>query len=97
MRDLDFLSGRFSEQELSKEQRYLLKYFKTELQRTFLKYFMVFGDWTCFIEHTGLWTTKSYLHRQEQRFHGVVAAHKQAKSTMDLDALWRVESGKYKP
>ena len=95
MRDLDFLSDKHSEYSLSKEQKYLLKYFKTPLQQAFLKYFFVFGETSCFVEHTGYFTTKSYLYRQTQKLNQLLEAHATAKSSMDLDTLWKIESGKY--
>lgn len=95
MRDLKFISESYLEFDLPKDQRFLWRYFRTHLQKIFLKYFLTFNDWSCFNEHTGICTTKSYLYRQEQRYYYLTAMHKKAKSEMDLDELWRIESGKY--
>ena len=62
----------------------------------FLKYFMVFGDRSCFVDHTGFWTTQSYLYRQEQLYHKLIKAHKEAKDSMDIEKIWTIESGKYR-
>ena len=96
MRDIDFISGRFEDMQIPKEQKYLLKYFKTALQRAILRYYLIFGDTCCFVEHTGHYTTKSYLYRQEQKLHELVEAHRRAKSSMDFEGLWQIESGKHK-
>jgi hypothetical protein len=96
MRDLDFISGSFVDLQIPKEHKYLLKYFKTPLQKAILKYFFVFQETSCFIEHTGHYTTKSYLYRQELWIKELLAAHKAAKSSMNLEELWKIESGKYK-
>lgn len=96
MRDLEFISGRFADLSIPKEQKFLLKYYKTDLQRAILKYYLVFGETSCFIEHTGYYTTKSYLYRQEQKLHVILAVHKEAKSSMNVEELWKIESGKYK-
>jgi hypothetical protein len=96
VRDLDFVSGRFADLPIPKEQKYLLKYFKTPLQRAILRYLFVFHEWSCFVDHTGYFTTKSYLIRQEQKLYELMAAQVAAKSSMNFEELWKIESGKYK-
>ena len=96
MRDLDFIAGKFEDLPIPKEQKYLLKYFKTDIQQAILRYYLVFGEMSCFIEHTGYYTTKSYLYRQEQKLQELMKVHAEAKSSMNFEDLWKIESGKYK-
>ena len=96
MRDLDFISGRFQDLVLPKEKKYLLKYCRTRLQKAILKYYLVFDDTRCFVEHTGFYTTKSYLLRQRQRIDELEAAHRAAKIAMDMEQLLKIETGRFK-
>lgn len=98
MRDLDFVSGRFFEYEVPKDKAYLLKYFKNDLQRSFLKYYMVFGDWKNFRDHTGHACTDRVLWRFERRYKVLTAAHAEAKGRLDeagMAMVGRIESGKF--
>jgi hypothetical protein len=96
VRDVDFFAGNFFEQEIPKDKAFLKKYFKSESQRAFLKYYLVFGDYSCFTAHTGQAANHSYLFKQEVKLKHLLEVHKQAKSNMDFDLVWKIESGKYK-
>lgn len=96
MRDLHFISGKFFDTPIPKDQAYLKKYFRTRTQRAFLKYYLVFGDYSCFVDHTGIFATQSYLQRQEKRLQTLIQVHKEAKACMDLELFWVIESGKYR-
>lgn len=94
--DLDFISGKFLETEISKDKAYLLKYFRTEVQIAFLRYALVFENVDAFSEHTGFACTPSYLYKMNVKYRSLVEAHRSAKKDMDLALLWEIESGKYK-
>lgn len=96
MKDLDFISGNFFETEIPKEKAYLQKYFDTDLQKAFLRYFLVFGEASAFCEHTGFACTQATIFKMEAKYHKLLAAHKAAKLNMDFNAIWEIESGKYK-
>lgn len=96
MRDYDFLSGDFFEIDIPKDKQYLLKYFKTERHVAFLRYYFVFGDWSCFKAHTGYHASNRFLRIQETRLHSLMNAYKQAKKSLNFDLLWLIESGKYR-
>lgn len=99
MRDLDFISGRFFNYDVPKEKRYLLKYFKNDLQMAFLKYFMVFGDYRNFTDHTGYYCNPSLLFRMEQRLRRIVAVYDEAKRALTEEGMATVhliESGKFR-
>lgn len=91
-RDLIFLSGDFT--YLPKEKKYLTKYFKTKIQRAFLSYFLLFGDYENFVDHTGLYCQMRYLKILHFRLLKIELAHKNAKRDVDLTSLALIESGK---
>lgn len=95
-RNLQFISGNFLDTPIPKEKAYLKKYFSTEIQAAFLRYYLEFGDISCFVAHTGIWTTSSNLHRLEQRYLSIIQAHREAKSEMDIELIHKIESGKYR-
>ncbi len=97
--DLYFISGDFFETEIPKKQQFLLKYFKTVLQRAFLKYYLVFGDWRNFVDHTGHHCKDRYLRKQEKKYHQLMDAFKEASSVLDeehMAMLQKLASGKCK-
>lgn len=96
MRDLEFLSGKFFETEISKDKQYLLKYFTSPEQVAFLRYYLVFGDCKSFREHTGYPCSNKVLKRLETLFQTLVTAHREAKEKFDIDLLWKIENGEYK-
>ena len=96
MKDLVFISGDFFETEIHKDNRYLLKYFRTQIQRAFLKYYLVFENVSNFTNHTGIYCVKGYLIKLEYKLKRIREAHKQAKANMDFDILWKIEKGKFK-
>lgn len=94
--DLHFISGEYFEAILPKEKAYLQRYFATDVQRAFLRYVHVFGEWKLFIEHTGHYCSKRMLQVLHQKLCRLEAAHKAAKDAMDFDTLQLIESGKYR-
>jgi hypothetical protein len=97
MRDLDFISGEFFEYEIPKDKRFLLKYYKTDMQLAFLRYYLVFGECRNFVDHTGCHCSPRMVYRLEHRFQFLVNAHSQAKSSFteeSMEFLQLVESGK---
>lgn len=96
MRDIIFLSGDFFETPIPRNKFYLLKYFTTDIQLAFLRYYFVFGDFHCFSEHTGHAATRKYIQTMEQRLQTLMDAHDKAKKSMDMDVLYDIESGRFK-
>jgi len=79
-----------------KEKLYLLKYFRTAIQRAFLLYYLQYGDCSHFVEHTGQRCTKRWLIAMRLKLEKIEAVHAIAKKNFDLDALTNIENGKYK-
>lgn len=98
MRDLDFISGRFFDFEIPKEKRYLLKYFTTELQQAFLRYYMVFGSAANFVEHTGHYCSERLLWKFKARYRHLTQVYEEAKKSLTeegMSTVERIEAGKY--
>lgn len=95
-RDLDFLSKEFERSDIPKEKRYLLKYFRKDIQQSFLKYYFIFGDYTNFVDHTGLYCQSRWLKILHQKLIDLENVHTTAKSNIDLELLSRIESGRFK-
>lgn len=82
--------------EFPKDKYYLLKYFRKEIQQRFLKYFLVFNDFKNFVDHTGWYCQNRWLKILHKKLIDLESIHKEAKSRMDLELLFKIESGKYK-
>ena len=97
--DLYFISQEFVDLNIPKSKRYLLKYFKTDTQKAFLKYYMVFKSWKNFVDHTGYYCGTRYLRQQEEKYHALIKAYQEASSVMDeehMQKLQLISEGKYK-
>jgi hypothetical protein len=95
-RDLEFVAGDFFDTPIPKEQLFLLKYFKTELQLSFLKYYLVFGQNVAnFVDHTGCYCNYKSLHTMRLQIQRILEAHEKAQKAMDFEALWKIEAGEY--
>lgn len=95
-RDLMLLARQWEIVEIPKEKKYLLKYFKTPLQVAFLKYIYVFGDYSSFVDHTGIPCRTFWLEELFSRFENLEKIRTEARTNMDLPLLALIESGKYK-
>ena len=94
--ELLFISGRLLETEIPKEKRYLLKYFRTSVRRTFLKYYLVVRNTDRFTNHTGVPCDKASLWKMVKRFHYLEEQHARAKSNLDFELLAKIETGKFR-
>lgn len=99
MRDLDFVSGRFFDYEIPRDKRFLLKYFKHPVQQAFLRYVMLFGGYTNFVDHTGLACNVSLQRRLWTRYEQLCLLHGRLKRQFTEDSLKLmdlIESGRFK-
>lgn len=94
--ELEFLAGNYFDQEISSEKSYLLKYFKTEIQLHFLKYYIKFHARDSFIDHTGFYCSERHLQRLEKKFLKLEDAVQEAKKTFDFKALEVINAGKWR-
>ncbi len=98
MKDLKFIAGHFSEFQIPKEKAYLLRYFTSDVQIAFLKYFMIFGNHKQFQSHTGFACDESLCRKLEKRYLGLVKLYDEAKKSFTeegLETLHLIESGKF--
>lgn len=99
MRDLDFISGKFIDYEIPKEQRYLLKYFKTDTQVAFLKYYLIFKSFRNFVDHTGFYCSERMLYKMQRKYKKLTNAWIKARSEMteeNMEMLNLIESGLFR-
>lgn len=94
--DLDFISRKFSNWELPRDKKYLLKYFTSDCQQEFLRYYLIFGNYNNFVDHTGFLCQKKWLAELLGRLKEVESAHAKAKQAFDLELLAKIENGEYK-
>lgn len=95
-KEVIFLWGNFEEDKLPPEKQFLKKYFKTKSQRIFLNYYDIFQDKSNFIDHTGIFISKTLIYQLESKYNKLLKVYKEAKSNFDLKKISEIESGKYK-
>lgn len=95
-RDHLWLARAYENFELPKEKKYLLKYFKTDIQIAFLKYYFTFGSFENFRDHTGFDCQIRWLNILLNKLESLENARKTARIDMDMTTLAKLESGKYK-
>ncbi len=62
----------------------------------FLSYFISFGTYDNFVDHTGLYCQKRYMKILLDELIAIETAHKIAKQNLDLAKLVKIENGKMK-
>jgi hypothetical protein len=95
--EFDFIAGKFFYMDVPKEQKYLLRYFKTRVQRAFLYYKMLNGEKIYFTRHTGFFCHPWFWTEQSAKLNMILEAHSKAKRDMDLVMLDKIERGKLRP
>jgi len=93
--DLLFVSGDFLTCDLPNDKQYLYRYFTTDIQRQFVRYFLLFGNYDHFVDHTGYYCQKKWLDLLAKRFHLLEQVRREAKQSFDLTLLAKIESGGY--
>ncbi len=94
--ELEFLSGNFFSCDLPESKRYLFKYFRTAIQKQFLRYFFVFGDSELFMQHSGFHCDDSYLEKMRKKYLKIERIYDEAFKKMDMMKLGQIKSGKLK-
>jgi len=89
------ISGDFLEAQLPKEKWYLWKYFTTDIQKHFVKYYYVFGEVSQFVNHTGFFCKIRWQQLLLNRIVTLEKAMETAREQMDLDTIVLIESGKF--
>lgn len=97
--DLDLISGEFFDYDLPKDKRFLLKYFKTDLQVAFVRYYSLYNTFTNFIDHTGFHCDYRELFRYQAKYRYLMNLYQKVKSELteeNMQLLYDLESGKFK-
>jgi len=92
--ELIFLAGTYDELPIDPDKRYLLKYFKTDVQRRFLKYYIIFGNAYRFQERTGYHITERYCEYLVSRIKRLDRVLKRAKVDFDFNLIEKICNGK---
>lgn len=96
MKDLQLISGVFFDLDIPKSKQYLFKYFHTEIQQQFVRYYLVFGGIEHFVAHTGLFCKPLWLKLLLTKLILLEQRLKEAKDSMDFTTVALIESGKFK-
>ena len=96
MDNLNLVSGNFFDLELPKDLQYLYKYFPTEIQMAFLRYYYTFREGSRFVEHTGYFCTKRWINDLASKYEKLILTYYEAKKNMDFTLLSNIQSGKFK-
>jgi len=94
--EFKFIANEILEYIIPKDKSYLSKYFKSDIQREFLIYFLVFGEISKFAQHTGRVVSFRWLCVMRNKLRKIQRAHDVAKANFDLERLTFIENGKYK-
>lgn len=90
---LKFIGGVFFSYELPRDKLYLFKYFRTAIEKQFLRYYYCFNNYENFVDHTGLYCQLRWLNILKIRHDQIVEFHKKIKSEINLELLAKIESG----
>jgi hypothetical protein len=91
-----FLAGVFFDIELPREKLFVFRYFRSPLERQFVRYYYCFGEIDNFVDHTGFACQKRWLLILKKRFDKLVEKHGEYRKEAMLDQLKEIEKGKIK-
>lgn len=93
--DREFIAGNFFEADIPLEKKYLFKYFTSEIQVQFVKYYLSFSDHENFMDHTGTYCTMTWVKKMRNTIDRLMARHARAKKDFDFKTLRDIEDGKF--
>jgi len=93
-RDCLFIGMRFLFLEIPKDKKFLLKYFNGKIQKCFLRYFIFFGEYKNFVDHTGFCCQNRWLKQLEKKYEDLIYLQAYYKKNINLEMLADLESGK---
>lgn len=95
-KEMYLIWGNFEEDKLPPEKQFLKKYFKSKSQRIFLNYYDFFKTKNNFIDHTGIYFSKTLIYNMENKYNKLCQEYYKAKKDFDLKKVAEIESGKFK-
>ena len=96
MREAEFLAGVFFDFELPQDKMFLFKYFRSDLEKQFLRYYFCFYEIEHFSNHTGFYCQNRWTRILEKRVRLLIKCHEYYKKNFELENLAKVEMGKIK-
>jgi hypothetical protein len=96
MKEALFLAGIFFDFYIPLEKKFLFKYFRSPLEQQFVRYYLCFGEFDNFVDHTGMFCQKRWLKILKKRIDKILSVHETFKKNFDLDKLREIDSGRYK-
>lgn len=89
------ISGDLFDYSFPKEKSYLMKYFKTDVQRHFISYLLLFGDYGNYVDHTGVACKKRYMQFMYSQYKKIEEARDKARAEFDIELLAKIDSGDF--
>ena len=96
MKDALFLAGVFFNFDVPRDKQFLFKYFRTAIEKQFVKYYLCFGDIDNFVDHTGYFCQKRWIVMLKKRMDKILSVYREYKNNFELEKLREIESGRYK-
>lgn len=96
MKEAIFLAGLFFDFDVPREKLFLFKYFRSPLERQFVKYYLCFGEIENFVDHTGFFCQKRWVRLLKKRMDKILSTREDFKNNFQLDKLKEIEKGRYK-
>lgn len=93
--ELSFLGNSYWEEPLPPDKWFLLKYFNTDIQSKFVRYYYKFRSIDKFVDHTGIYCGDRWLQMMRRKFEEYENSMRLAKSRIDLESISRIENGKH--
>ena len=91
-----FITGEILDIEhIPKNRWFLFKYFRSEKQRQFVKYYLTYNTFRYMKDRTGYCFDFRWLVKLRKKLMILVEAYDKARQEADLDTLAIIESGKY--
>lgn len=95
-RDLALIGGEFLHKLLPKNKQYLWQYFRTDIERQFVAYYLLFGSHIHFVDHTGFYCTERWLKKLRRRLARIESAYQAAQAAGDFEKVAEIQMGEYK-
>ena len=94
---MTLIGGRFLDEPIPKEKQYLYRYFTTDVQRLYVRYFFDFNCYLHFVEHTGIYRSRRWLKRMKHRLQAIESAYEQAREDGNFELLTEILTGSWRP
>lgn len=93
--ELIFIAGRFFDLAIPEDKEYLFPYFRSPMQRCFLAYYLEFGSYALFIDHSGYYCSKRWMKFLRKKIDILQRVYAQARESRDLSMIAEIKSGRY--